>query len=325
MADSFATRTRVLCLDELFVNDVADAMILYRLFARLFDRGLVLVATSNRRPDQLYENGLQRQLFVPFIQRVEQECIVHDMDSSTDYRQLATRTVGVYFVRLVEGRSSDRRVESALEVVRRCRFARVRLCACHRHQAGSHSGGRLLRHIDTCLQWLQGVEMTPRSVPVAMGRTLEVARAAGGTCCFYFEQLCGAAVGAEDYIALVSEFHTLALKAVPVFDDSTRSKAYRFVKLVDLMYEHRTKLLISAEAYAHELFRNVLTQEQARAAGGAVEGQVVDDNLGFAKDRTVSRLTEMQTLEYAIAHAQRHEPRLLLALQEEQARRHAKP
>jgi peroxisome-assembly ATPase len=117
VADSIASHTRVLCLDELFVNDIADAVILHRLFARLFDRGFVLVATSNRQPDKLYENGLQRQLFVPFIQRLKQECIVHDMESSTDYRQLATRTVGVYFVRLVEGCTNDDRLGSALRVV----------------------------------------------------------------------------------------------------------------------------------------------------------------------------------------------------------------
>jgi predicted ATPase len=125
VADFIASHTRVLCLDELFVNDVADAVILYRLFSHLFDRGLVLVATSNRRPDKLYENGLQRQLFVPFIQRLEKECIVHDMDSATDYRQLATRTVGVYFVRLVDGATNDNRLSSALKAVRNLPFKRL--------------------------------------------------------------------------------------------------------------------------------------------------------------------------------------------------------
>lgn len=118
VADTILSRHHVLCLDELFVTDVADAMILNRLFACLFDQGLTLVATSNRAPDKLYEGGLQRPLFVPFVHRIEKECVVHNMDSPTDYRQLATRTVGLYFVRLVEGHTNDDRLAAALRHVR---------------------------------------------------------------------------------------------------------------------------------------------------------------------------------------------------------------
>jgi hypothetical protein len=118
VADTIVSRYHVLCLDELLVSDVADAMILNRLFARLFDQGLTLVATSNREPSKLYEGGLQRPLFVPFIHRIERECIVHSMDSTTDYRLLATRTVGSYFVRLVEGHTNDDRLAAVLRHVR---------------------------------------------------------------------------------------------------------------------------------------------------------------------------------------------------------------
>lgn len=98
VADDIANKTKVLCLDELFVTDVADAMILHRLFSRLWDRGLVLVATSNRHPDALYEGGLQRSLFLPFIERLKTACHLHDMSSTTDYRRLAQHQQGLYFV-----------------------------------------------------------------------------------------------------------------------------------------------------------------------------------------------------------------------------------
>ncbi|KIY92667.1 hypothetical protein MNEG_15296 [Monoraphidium neglectum] len=89
---------QVLALDELFVTDVADAMILHRLFDRLWDAGLVLVATSNRAPDRLYEGGLQRALFLPFIARLKEQCVIHDMASPVDYRRLAQHQRGLYFV-----------------------------------------------------------------------------------------------------------------------------------------------------------------------------------------------------------------------------------
>ena len=132
MADHQASSSRVICLDELFVTDVADAMILARLFARLFDRGVTLVATSNRAPEKLYENGLQRPTFVPFIHRLQQECVVHNLDSPVDYRTLAHRTIGLYFVRFKGGHTNDER-----PVVRARRGARC--CWFHSIAESMHS------------------------------------------------------------------------------------------------------------------------------------------------------------------------------------------
>jgi len=146
---------------------------------------------------------------------------------------------------------------------------------------------------------------------------VQVPRAVGAACLFTFQELCGEAVGPSDYLALVSRFHTVALKGVTVFSGANRSIAYRFVALIDVLYDHRVKLLISADDYALNLFRNVQTYAESKACRN--DDAVIDDNLGFAKDRTISRLTEMQSIEYAIVHAERHAPELLLALQEAQA------
>ncbi|EFN56104.1 hypothetical protein CHLNCDRAFT_22338, partial [Chlorella variabilis] len=262
VADGIADRISVLCLDELFVTDVADAMILHRLFGRLWDRGLVLVATSNRHPDALYEGGLQRSLFLPFIQRLKEACAVHDMNSRTDYRKLAHHSRGLYFV-------TPTREEDLYE-----RF----------------------------MELVNGQPVRPAWVDVAMGRQLEMPRTGGCATLFTFDELCNRPLGAADYIALANAKHTVALSGVPVFTAANRQTAYRFVTLVDVLYEHRVRFLCSAEAMPFELFENVKTQQEARAAPPS-PSEVVDDNLGFAKDRTISRLTEMQVGRWLGQHA----------------------
>lgn len=155
-----------------------------------------------------------------------------------------------------------------------------------------------------------------------MGRTLKVPRAcAQDVCWFKFEDLFGAAVGAPDFIALVSQFHTVALQGVPVFTADNRSMGYRFVTFMDIAYEHRTRVLMSAEGYPTDLFKHVMTLHDSKKDGVKVgEDDVVDDNLGFAKDRTISRLIEMQTIEYALAHSERNQPEMKLALEEAQSK-----
>ncbi|KAJ9515639.1 hypothetical protein QJQ45_021754 [Haematococcus lacustris] len=291
VADSIAKSAHVLALDEFFVTDVADAMILNRLFGRLWDRSLVLVATSNRPPDKLYEGGLQRNLFMPFIHRLKAECKTHDMASTTDYRKLASTQKGLYFTDpLTREQDLQEEFEDSAEFV----------------------------------------PSAPCSVEVQMGRSIQVPRAAGPCAWFSFQDLCGRPVAAADYIALAKRFHTLAVAGLPLITAQQRSQAYRFVTLIDIMYEHKVKMLFSAEVAPSELFTHIITQAVASqesraeaAANPALKEQpdiVVDDNLGFAKDRTISRMTEMQSLEYLVAHAKHHAPQNLLALQEAQAK-----
>jgi peroxisome-assembly ATPase len=164
--------------------------------------------------------------------------------------------------------------------------------------------------------------MEPTSVNVAMGRTLHVPRACGrDVCWFKFKDLFGAAVGAPDFIALVNQFHTIALQGVPIFTAKNRNMAYRFVTFIDIAYEHRSKVPMSAEGYPTDLFKYVMTLHDSKQEGNLSEHVVVDDNLGFAKDRTISRLIEMQTIEYALAHSERNAPERKLALEEAQAKR----
>lgn len=271
----------VLCLDEFMVTDVADAMILKRLFVALFDCGLVLISTSNRAPDALYEGGLQRNLFLPFIGLLKEQCTVHDIQGGQDYRLLAKKLAQPMFF---TGETAEAELEACV---------------------GLFSGG---------------APVTPRKVEVMMGRELPVPRAAGKVAVFSFAELCERPVAAADYIGLCEEFHTILLSGVPRFTAASRSGAYRFVTLVDVVYEERVRLICSAEAPPPELFKRIVTQSEYRAhrdGAGAEEedGLCVDDNVGFAKDRTVSRLIEMQSLEYARAHAEEHAPELLPSLQ----------
>lgn len=264
----------VLCLDEFMVTDVADAMVLKRLFTALFDCGLVLVSTSNRAPDALYEGGLQRALFLPFIGMLKERCRVHEIKSGQDYRLLAKKLAEpLYF----EGPDAHDEVEACLEVFR------------------------------------DGQPVAPRAVTVQMGRELLVPRAAGAVACFSFADLCEKPVAAADYIALCDDFHTILVDGVPIFGAATRSGAYRFVTLVDVAYEERVRLIIGAEGGPMELLRKMVTQGEY-AKGPKTEDLCVDDNIGFAKDRTVSRLIEMQSQEYAVAHAKEHAPELLPSL-----------
>jgi predicted ATPase len=137
---------------------------------------------------------------------------------------------------------------------------------------------------------------------VQMGRSIAVQRASGKHAIFHFAELCETNVAAADYIALCGRFHTVALDGIPVFDSSNRPAAYRFVTLIDVLYEHRVRLLAAAAADPFSLFAAVITQADKEHT--ALTDFIVDDNLGFAKDRIISRLTEMQSHEYARAHAE---------------------
>lgn len=267
VAGEISDESVLLCLDEFMVNDVADALILNRLFGHLFSKGVVLVSTSNRAPDNLYEGGLQRDLFLPFIATLKERCVIHAIGSSTDYRTMTSAEQGFYFV----GPEQSELLKQKF------------------HQ-------------------LVGQETpVPQVVEVVMGRKLQVPRGANGCAYFPFGELCDKPLGAADYFGLFKKFHTLALEGVPKFSADNRTAAYRFVTLVDVMYENKARLLCTAEASPVELFEKIVTVADAQRLSPRTSSRslkkddldlCVDNELGFAKDRTISRLTEMNSREF---------------------------
>lgn len=173
------------------------------------------------------------------------------------------------------------------------------------------------------MQITGGKPKEPSTIEVAMGRTLKIPRRVGSVACFTFDELCEEALGAADYIALADACHTVTLRGLPVFTAANRTAAYRFVTLIDKLYEKRVKFLVAAEDYPEGLFRFVYQHSESAAMPNDADS-FVDDHLGFVKDRTVSRLLEMQSIEYAMAHAERYQRDIVLALQEQKTIRVAK-
>ncbi len=210
-----ATQTSVLCFDEFHVTDVADAMILGRLFTALLDRDVIVIGTSNWAPDNLYEGGLQRDLFLPFIGLLKKRMEVVHLDSDTDYRQLSDPDQDVYYF----------------------------------YPLGTHTHQK----IETLFAELtQGKNATQETLKIK-GRNLDV-MAVGDIARFTFKQLCEQPLGAEDYIAVAQNYDTVFIEGVPQLTAAKRNEAKRFILLIDCLYEAHCRVVIGAQSHLRGLY-----------------------------------------------------------------------
>jgi cell division protein ZapE len=236
VASDLANEMRLLLLDEFFVSDIGDAMILGRLLDRLFDRGVTLVTTSNIPPDDLYRDGLQRASFVPAIALLKERCTVRELASAQDYRLRQLTRAATYLTPLGD----------AAEAALREHFERLAANA-------PRESGPLHIH----------------------GRTLQAKALAEGVAWFEFAELCEGPRAVADYIELARDYHTVLVSNVPRFaDDRNADPARRFVHLVDEFYDRHVNLLVSAEADALSLYSGrKLEREFERTGSRLVEMQ----------------------------------------------------
>lgn len=250
VADQWASEARLLLLDEIHVNDITDAMLLGRLCSELFDRGVTLVTTSNVPPDGLYRDGLQRDRFIPAIERIKTHTHVIEMDGITDYRLRILQTEPIYLV------SNEAKSQSANEAENQATIEQ-----------------RMQEHFDRlsfgCPSTQPSIVVNQRMLPL-IGRACDVVW-------FSFRTLCGTTRSTHDYIEIATAFNTVLISDVPVMDDMKNDEARRFVNMVDEFYDRCVKVIISAEAPPDELYTGTrLSFEFERSASRLTEMQTTE-------------------------------------------------
>lgn len=209
LADELIAEAWLLCFDEFAVTDIADAMLLGRLFTALFERGLVVVATSNVEPSRLYEGGLNRALFSPFIALLMRRMEVFELSARTDFRLEKLNSAPVYYT------PADEIARSAL---------------------------------DRAFHALTGQDTGPEKRLSVLGRDVLIPQAVSNVARFAFEDLCSRPLGSADYLAIAENFHTVFVDGVPAMPHHMRNEAKRFINFIDTLYDQHVKLVVSADA-----------------------------------------------------------------------------
>ena len=253
VAQAIASEARVLAFDEMVVNNSADAMIMSRLFtAMIVDEGVTVVTTSNRAPSELYKDGLNREHFLPFIALVQRALDVLPLNGPLDYRMERMQGVGTWHV--PNG-------AKATEAVREAFF-------------------RMTDYPPEDSEHVPSFELS-----VGGARQMHVPKSLKGVAVFSFKRLCAAARGAADYLAIARQYHTVIVVGIPQLGSDQRNEAARFVTLIDALYEHKVKLIATADAQPGALY-------------SSGDGR-------FEFERTISRLMEMQSRDYlALGHGE---------------------
>jgi cell division protein ZapE len=215
LARAIAAETRLLCFDEFQVTNIADAMILARLFETLFDEGITVVATSNRKPDDLYKDGLQRDRFEPFIDLIKDRLEVLELGGDHDYRLGRLRNFDVYLT--PSGAWANAKLDEAFRAL----------------SAGADGEPRVLR---------------------TQGRDVDIPRAAPGVAMAHFLDWCATPMGAADFLCIAANFHTVIVADVPRMGPDSQDKAVRFVTMIDEFYEKKVKFICSAAAAPSGLY-----------------------------------------------------------------------
>jgi len=281
VAKQLSSEVTLLCFDEFQVTDVADALMLSQLFSILFSRGTVVVATSNRHPSTLYEGGLNRSYFLPFIDLLCRHCIVHDMNTSTDYRSVTTEGIESFFFNQT----------------------------CQKELKKYHT--LMQKLVDNKSSFEEQV------IDVAFNRVLKVmAHPNGDLVKFHFDELCKAELGASDYRAIAQQFNTIVIDHIPQLTLKEHDQARRFITLVDELYEANCALMCCAVAHPDKLFvakrlvdnaevvvdsvetdvGETLGIDAAQSNGVAVRELASVQELSFAFRRAASRLREMSSI-----------------------------
>lgn len=221
VAEQVLAEARLLCFDEMQVTNPPDAMILSRLFEKLLGEGLKVVTTSNRPPGDLYKDGLNRELFVPFVELIERRMQIVEVNGPTDYR--LDRLTGVEVWHVPNGPRATAALSRAF-----------------------------FQLTDYPVE--DRAKVPSEDIPVGSGRTLHVPKSLKGVAVFSFKRLCAEPRGAADYLAIARRFHTVIIVGIPIMGPEMRNEAARFVTLIDALYEHRVKLLAAADAEPEGLY-----------------------------------------------------------------------